>query len=117
MYGRQLLALTDQLNAASSPAEAAALLDQVLEPTDGLLERLGDFFESASEVAQDAAEDDGIDLAYQLADAAAEIRSLGETLHLATDRLRALAPSPQALPTASPALPPALPQPARGLGH
>ncbi|GGU55285.1 hypothetical protein GCM10010211_19970 [Streptomyces albospinus] len=91
-YGRQVLALTDQLNGATSYEHAAALTDQVLEPTDGLLERLAEFFEAAAEKAKESDHDDGFDLHYDLDDAAATLRGLGEDLHVAVDRMRALAP-------------------------
>ncbi|MGQ4333888.1 hypothetical protein [Streptomyces hayashii] len=111
VYGDALRALTDRLNEAESHADAAALLHQILEPTDGLLAQLGDFFEAAGEKAKEAGEDDGFDLSYDLADAAAEIRSLGEVLHVAEDRMRALislAPAPRlpSTPTRAPSLPP-----------
>lgn len=107
--GDGLLALTDQLNASDSHADAATLLHQILEPTNGLLERLGEFFEAAGEKAKESEEDDGFDLSYDLADAAAEIRNLTEVLHVAEDRMRALGP---AAPTAPmPRMPP--PAPAR----
>ncbi|WP_411089249.1 hypothetical protein [Streptomyces sp. 061-3] len=96
VYVYVLLALTDRLHGTESHADAAALLHQILEPTDGLLERLGEFFEAAGEKAKEAEQDDGFDLSYDLADAAAEIRNLGEVLHVAEDRMRALNPSPPA---------------------
>ncbi|KUO04602.1 hypothetical protein [Streptomyces caeruleatus] len=110
VYGDAMLALTDRLNGAESHAEAALLLHQILEPTNGLLERLGEFFEAAGEKAKEAEEDDGFDLSYDLADAAAEIRNLAEVLHLAEDRMRTLTPLLPAprLPPA-PACPPSLP--------
>lgn len=112
VYGDALLALTDRLNGTDSYAEAAALLGQILEPTHGLLERLGELLEAAGEKAKEAEEDDGFDLSYDLADAAAEIRNLGETLHVAEDRMRALTAPPQPhRPTASPAHAPYLPLP------
>ncbi|MFJ3212723.1 hypothetical protein [Streptomyces flaveolus] len=125
VYGDALRDLTDRLNAAESPAAAAALLHQILEPTEGLLAQLGEFFEAAGEKAKEAEEDDGFDLSYDLADAAAEIRNLSEVLHVAEDRMRALTPltpaprlpsipanasslPPRVLPPASPkAAPPA----------
>ncbi|MFH8991386.1 hypothetical protein [Streptomyces sp. NPDC017940] len=91
MYGRQVLALTDQLNGTTSYEHAAVLTDQVLEPTDGLLERLAEFFEAAAEKAKEADHDDGFDLHYDLEDAASTLRGLGEDLHV-VDRMRALAP-------------------------
>jgi hypothetical protein len=110
VYGDALRALTDQLNGAESHADAAVLLHQILEPTDGLLTQLGEFFEAAGEKAKEAEEDDGFDLSYDLADAAAEIRNLAEVLHVAEDRMRALTPLVPAprLPS-TPARPPSLP--------
>ena len=93
VYGDVLLALTDRLNATESPTDAAALLHQILDPTSGLLERLGEFFEAAAEKAKESEQDDGFDLHYDLQDAAATLRSLGEDLHTAVDRMRALAPA------------------------
>lgn len=111
VYGDSLRDLTDRLNGAESHADAATLLHQILEPTDGLLAQLGEFFEAASEKAKEAEQDDGFDLSYDLADAAAEIRNLGEVLHVAEDRMRALtplAPAPRlpSAPARTPSLPP-----------
>ncbi|QNE79122.1 hypothetical protein F0344_07860 [Streptomyces finlayi] len=118
LYGDALLALTDRLNGTDSHVEAAELLHQILDPTDGLLERLGEFFEAAGEKAKEAEEDDGFDLSYDFADAAAEIRNLGEVLHVAEERMRSLTAPPQphrpaALSTHAPALPPTALPPAR----
>ncbi|MFJ4696338.1 hypothetical protein [Streptomyces sp. NPDC088766] len=108
-YGDALRALTDQLNGAESHADAAALLHQILEPTDGLLAQLGEFFEAAGEKAKEAEEDDDFDLSYDLADAA-EIRNLGEVLHRAEDQMRALTPLvPTPQPPSTPARPQSLP--------
>ncbi|WP_405893333.1 hypothetical protein OG612_29055 [Streptomyces sp. NBC_01527] len=110
VYGDAMLALTDRLNGAESHTDAAALLHQVLDPINGLLERLGEFFVAAGEKAKEAEEDDGFDLSYDLADAAAEIRNLGEVLHVAEDRMRALTPLvPAPRPPSAPARPPSLP--------
>ncbi|MEV5935293.1 hypothetical protein AB0L56_21885 [Streptomyces sp. NPDC052079] len=92
VYGDALRELTDRLNGAESHADAAALLHQILDPINGLLAQLGEFFEAAGEKAKEAEEDDGFDLSYDLADAAAEIRNLSEVLHVAEDRMRALTP-------------------------
>lgn len=118
VYGDALRALTDRLNGAESHADAAALLHQILEPTDGLLAQLGEFFEAAGEKAKEAEEDDGFDLSYDLADAAAEIRNLGEVLHVAEDRMRALTPLASAprlpsSPARTPSLPPRVLPPAQ----
>ncbi|WP_143676410.1 hypothetical protein [Streptomyces sp. TLI_146] len=86
--------LTDQLNGTTSYEHAADLTDQVLEPTDGLLERLAEFFEAAAEKAKESDHDDAFDPHYDLEDAASTLRGLGEDLHVAADRMRALAPRP-----------------------
>lgn len=104
-------ALTDQLNGTETPADAAALLRQVLEPVDGLLDRLGEFFEAAAEKARKTEDDDGFDLSDDLAQAAAEVRNLTEVLDTAVARMRALtplAPAPQfrSSLTRAPSLPP-----------
>ncbi|MFE9367811.1 hypothetical protein ACFYNN_34685 [Streptomyces sp. NPDC006978] len=114
-YGDVLLTLTDRLNGTDSHADAAALLHQVLEPTHGLLERLGEFFEAAAEKAKEAEQEDGFDLSHDLADAAAELRNLGEDLRVAEDRMRALDPQrstsrpagapPRTVPLPPPVLP------------
>lgn len=111
VYGDAVLALTDQLNGAESHADVAALLHQILDPANGLLERLGEFFEAAAEKAKDSEEDDGFDLSYDLTDAAAEVRTLTEVLDTAEARMRALTsltPAPQLPPSAArtPPLPP-----------
>ncbi|ULR48468.1 hypothetical protein [Streptomyces deccanensis] len=92
VYGRLVLDLTDRLNATASFEKAAQLVDQVLEPTDGLLERLAEFFEAAAEKAKESEHHDGPDLSYDFQDATATLRALGEDLHVAVDRLKALAP-------------------------
>ncbi|MEW1723834.1 hypothetical protein [Streptomyces sp. NPDC093109] len=110
VHGDALRTLTERLNGTKSHADAAALLHQILEPTDGLLAQLGEFFEAAGEKAKEAEEDDGFDLSYDLADAAAEIRSLGEVLHMAEDRMRALTPlAPAPRLAHAPGRPPSLP--------
>ncbi|MEU6814062.1 hypothetical protein [Streptomyces sp. NPDC046860] len=112
-YGDALLALTDLLNGTESYTDAAALLHQIADPVNGLLERLGDFLEAAGEKAKEAEQDDGFDLSYDLADAAAEIRGLVEVLGVAEDRMRALSPIVQIPRSPStPARPASLPQPA-----
>ncbi|MFD2683697.1 hypothetical protein ACFS5L_02255 [Streptomyces phyllanthi] len=94
VHGRAVLGLTDRLNAAASYEEAAQLTDQVLEPTDGLLERLA-VFEAAAEKAKESEREDGFDLCDDLQEAAVTVRDLGENLHVAVDRMRALAAPPR----------------------
>ncbi|MFD7017517.1 hypothetical protein [Streptomyces sp. NPDC059928] len=98
VFGDALLALTDRLNATASYPEAAALLEQILEPTGGLVARLGDFFEAVGEKAKEAEEHEGFDLSYDFEDAAAEVRNVGVILQTATAQMRQLtaaAPPPR----------------------
>ncbi|MFE5957997.1 MULTISPECIES: hypothetical protein [Streptomyces] len=93
-----LLELTDQISGSTSHVQAAALLRQILDPDDGVLARLADSLEAAADKAKEAEEDDGFDLSHDLADAAAEVRSIGEDLQAAEARMRtliSLAPSPR----------------------
>ncbi|MFE4613374.1 hypothetical protein ACFRK5_34300 [Streptomyces niveus] len=92
-HGRHLLALTDRLNGTECYGQAAGLVNQILDPVDGALERLADFFEAAGEKAKASDADDGFDLAQDFEEAAVDIRRLNEDLHLAVDRMRALTTS------------------------
>ncbi|EST31776.1 hypothetical protein [Streptomyces niveus] len=89
-HGRHLLALTDRLNGTESYDQAADLVNEILDPLDGALERLADLFEAAGEKAKESDADDGFDLAHDFEEAAVDIRRLNEDLHLAVDRMRAL---------------------------
>ncbi|MFD4119097.1 hypothetical protein ACFWSJ_37345 [Streptomyces niveus] len=93
-HGRHLLALTDQLNGTETYDQAADLVEEILDPVDGALERLADFFEAAGEKAKESDADDGFDLAHDFEEAAVDIRRLNEDLHLAVDRMRALTTPP-----------------------
>ncbi|MFF2189686.1 hypothetical protein [Streptomyces sp. NPDC058155] len=112
-HGRHLLALTDRLNGTETYDQAADLVEEILDPVDGALERLADFFEAAGEKAKESDADDGFDLAQDFEEAAVDIRRLNEDLHLAVDRMRTLTkppPEPSARVTHSSAG--ALPTPA-----
>ncbi|MYU06137.1 hypothetical protein GTY81_20105 [Streptomyces sp. SID8366] len=111
VYGDAILALTDQLNGTNAYADAAVLLHQIGDPINGLLERLADFVEAAGEKARESEDDDGFDLSYDLADAAADIRTAGEVLFVAEDRMRALSPPPPPRPSAAPSRTPPLASP------
>ncbi|MGW6742831.1 hypothetical protein ACWGDX_19265 [Streptomyces sp. NPDC055025] len=100
VHGHAVLHLTDQLNAATSYERAAELTDQVLHPTDGLLERLADFAEAAAEKARESDHEDGFDLHDDFEDAAASLRGLSEDLHTAVERMRALGAPPRQSPQA-----------------
>lgn len=107
VYGRAILSLTDQLRSSSSYEDAAALTDQILDPIDGLLERLQEFFDAAGNKAKEAGTEDGLDLHDDLAHAAHQLRRIGEDLHVATDVMRVLVPAqPAALPVRADGLPP-----------
>ncbi|WP_188305730.1 hypothetical protein [Streptomyces sp. CBMA123] len=61
--GRQVLELADQIRGASSAADAANALDQLLDPDDGVLARLREALEAAAEQVTDLAPDE-----YELSD-------------------------------------------------
>lgn len=90
VHGHQILALTDQLNGAESSAVAAGIAEHVLDPHDGVVVRLSEFFEAAAEKAKETGTDEGWALADDFTEAAATLASLGEELHVATDRFREL---------------------------
>ncbi|MCA1223239.1 hypothetical protein [Streptomyces sp. 8L] len=101
-----LVALTDQLRNADSYDQAADLTNQILDPIDGLLERLSDFFDAAGDKAAESGPcDDGPDLPTDLKDAARDIRYLGEVLAMAADHMRALTPPHVSGPKTAPAVP------------
>lgn len=116
LYGRQILALTDQLRGSTSYQDAASLIDQITEPIDGLLDRLADFFEAAGETAQDSETEEGFDLRADFEDAAVTVRTVNEHLHVAAEKLHALGPSAplRAAYTRPPLQQPSLPPPAPG---
>ncbi|WP_431949507.1 hypothetical protein [Actinacidiphila sp. bgisy167] len=137
VHGQQILRLTDEINGAGTYETAADLTEHVLDPNDGVLVRLSEFFEAAAEQAKASETDTGWDLSYDFAEAAATLTSLGEDLYNAADQLRALdrpampswkaqvanyyatAPAagrtgaPTATPEASAAAPPPAPKPNR----
>ncbi|MEU3091317.1 hypothetical protein ABZ703_33995 [Streptomyces massasporeus] len=88
---RAVRSLTERLNAARSYNEAAHLLDQVLDPASGVLEHLADFFEAAGKTAKSSERQDGYDLHHDLRTAEITLRRLGEDLHVAVERMQALA--------------------------
>ncbi|WP_236244040.1 hypothetical protein [Streptomyces sp. CC210A] len=90
VHGHQILRLTDVLNGAETYETAADLTGHVLDPNDGVLVRLSEFFEAAAEQAKASETDAGWDLSYDFAETAATLASLGEDLHDAVDQLRAL---------------------------
>lgn len=92
VYGHQILHLTDRLNGAETYDQAAEATDHVLDEADGVLARLGQFFEGAAEQARASETDDGWELAYEFEDAAATLTALSDELHEAGDRMRDLGP-------------------------
>lgn len=92
VIGYSGLTLLDQLNGATTYGTAADIVNEVLDPDDGVLERLGDFFEAAAVQTNAADTDAGWELAHYFEDAAATVRDLGTDLHGASDRMRDLGP-------------------------
>ncbi|MGW3848990.1 hypothetical protein [Streptomyces fagopyri] len=90
--GHSVLTLVDHLNGTATYGAAADVVDEVLDPDDGVLVRLGDFFEAAAAQANTADTQGGWDLSYVFEDAAATVRELGTDLHAASDRMRDLGP-------------------------
>ncbi|MER6913380.1 hypothetical protein ABT354_17070 [Streptomyces sp. NPDC000594] len=100
ILGQQLLRLTDRLNGAESPAKAADITEHVLDPVDGVLVRLSEFFEAAVDQAREPGTDEGWELADRFETAAATLFALGEGLDGTTTELRALG---EGQPAAAPA--------------
>ncbi|MGW1281755.1 hypothetical protein ACWD4V_32995 [Streptomyces tsukubensis] len=90
VLGQQLLRLTDQLAAARSPAEAADLAEHVLDPNDGVLVRLSQFFETAVEVVRDVGADDGWEVADTFEAAAEALTTISDDLDETAAELRSL---------------------------
>ncbi|MFD5258729.1 hypothetical protein ACFWM5_38695 [Streptomyces bobili] len=92
VYGQQILSMTDQLNGAETYAGAADLIEHVVDPDDGVLVRLGEFFEAAAVQANVADTDDGWNLSHHFEDAAATLTSLAEDLRDAGHQMQQLGP-------------------------
>ncbi|MEV1068563.1 hypothetical protein [Streptomyces sp. NPDC050263] len=92
VYGQQILALTDLLNGAETYVGAADLVEHVVDPDDGVLVRLGEFFEAAAVQANVVDTADGWDLSHVFEDAASTLTSLGDDLRRAGGQMRALGP-------------------------
>ena len=92
VYGQQILSLTDQLNGAETYARAADLVEHVVDPNDGVLVRLSEFFEAAAVQADVADTDDGWDLSHIFEDAAATLTSLVEDVREAGQQMQSLGP-------------------------
>ncbi|MZD08304.1 hypothetical protein GTW43_24950 [Streptomyces sp. SID5785] len=93
-YGHQILSLIDQLNEAGTYSAAAEVTEHVLDPQDGVLIRLGEFFDHAAEQADAVPSTDAAHVAMRLESAAEKIRSLGDYLDGVGDDLRDLGPTP-----------------------
>ncbi|MFD3944947.1 hypothetical protein [Streptomyces sp. NPDC058579] len=97
-YGNLLHALSSAVVASTDAREAAAVLHQLVDGTDGLLTRLAELLDSTADRARAYDRDDGDDdafyLAKDLADAAVQVRRLGEDLHVVPERMAGLSPPP-----------------------
>ncbi|MFI6057262.1 hypothetical protein [Streptomyces sp. NPDC051286] len=90
VHGHQILRLTDELNGAEAYETAADLAEHVLDPHDGVLVRLSEFFKAPAEQAKTSESDADGDLSYDFGAAAVTLTAVGEDLHVATDQLRSL---------------------------
>lgn len=95
LIGHSVLTLVDQLNGTTTYGAAADVVDELLHPDDGVLVRLGDFFEAAAAQANAADTESGWDLSHVFEDAAMTFRELGTDLHPVGDRMRDLGPPAQ----------------------
>ncbi|MEU9342024.1 hypothetical protein AB0D74_12500 [Streptomyces sp. NPDC048278] len=93
--GHSMLTLVDHLNGAATYEAAADVVDEILDPDDGVLVRLGDFFEAAAVQANSVDTDGGWELSHLFEDAAVTVRDLGTDLHAASGRMRDLGPPPK----------------------
>ncbi|MFE1895202.1 hypothetical protein [Streptomyces yangpuensis] len=98
-YGNLLHTLSSAVTANTDAREAAAVLHQIVDGTDGLLTRLAELLDATADRARAYDRDDGDDdafyLAKDLADAAVQVRRLGEDLHVVPERMAGLSPPPQ----------------------
>ncbi|MFC8350393.1 hypothetical protein [Streptomyces sp. NPDC057280] len=90
--GHQILSLTDQLNGAGSYTGAASLVQHIVDPEDGVLVRLGEFFEAAAVQANVADTDDGWHLSHLCEEAAATLTSRAEDVRDAGLQMQRLGP-------------------------
>ncbi|MFD5484005.1 hypothetical protein ACFWIV_00925 [Streptomyces virginiae] len=121
-YGNLLNALSNAVLASTDVREAAAVLHQLVDGTDGLLTRLAELLDATADRARAYDRDDGDDdafyLAKDLADAAVQVRRLGEDLHVVPERMAGLSPLPPSRHhprAAAPPLPPVSSAPQRRL--
>ncbi|APE24462.1 hypothetical protein DEJ43_28255 [Streptomyces venezuelae ATCC 10712] len=111
-YGSLLNALSSAVLAGTDVRDAAAVLHQLVDGTGGLLTRLAELLDATADRARAYDRDDGDDdafyLAKDLADAAVQVRRLGEDLHVVPERMAGLSPPP---PTRHPPRPAGAPRP------
>lgn len=99
VVGRAVLGLTDQINAAATAGQAAEVLDQLLDPTDGVLIRLQEATEATAEKCTDFDSDFDSGKNFELGDrftAASELLTqIGHDLDGAALDFHALDPTPR----------------------
>ncbi|TQE34209.1 hypothetical protein Sipo8835_15805 [Streptomyces ipomoeae] len=92
--GRAVLDLTDQVNAATTAGQAADVLDQILDPADGVLIRCQEVLEAAAEKCNDFDEDgNSFELSDRFTAAAEQLTQIGHDLDSAAFGFRALEPA------------------------
>ncbi len=89
VVGGQVLSLTDRINGASDAAQTARAVDQLINPTDGVLIRLQEALESAAEKVTDL-DDDAYELADRFTAASEHLTAATEELKGTTEELRDL---------------------------
>lgn len=92
VFGHAVLELTDQITGSDTSEAAAQAVEHVLDPADGVLVRLQEFFEVAAEQANAGETEAGWVLEDRFTAAAEQLHQLGEDLSGGAVTLRALAP-------------------------
>ncbi|MFC9329065.1 hypothetical protein [Kitasatospora sp. NPDC057015] len=94
VIGQQVLRLTDHIRGASTGAQAADALDQLLAPEDGVIPRLREALEAAAEQVTDL-DPDQHELSDRFSAATEWISNAESELEDAVVHLRAVGPAPE----------------------
>ncbi|KND38326.1 hypothetical protein IQ63_08190 [Streptomyces acidiscabies] len=85
--GDQVLGIADQIRGAETGADAARAVDQLLDPTNGVLIRLQEALEAATETTNDLSDHDAYELADKFTAASEHLTAACEELTDATAEL------------------------------
>lgn len=94
VHGHRILQLTDELRGTRSYDSSADLIEHVLDPNDGVLVRLSEFFETAALRATASDIEDVWELSQRFEDAASMLHDLGNDLDGAEAQMQALGRRP-----------------------